>query len=400
MARYLATIYKVGTKMWSKTASIFLVGACLGIAQTFPAPGSSSTLSTGPNTVHPAPVTAQITSADPQNSTPPPAVGSTKCAPGPAWLCISQVMQRLMFNQDGTHRPDAEIAAAAPRAIADLIKDGTMKPENAPATPILTFDDANKFVSGYPSGATETAPTAPAAPPAKTDACPPDQPWLCPAQAGPPRTPAPSAGGAANAPKSGGSSGGTMKAAAPSSKGSAATKGAAAPPAATGARPTHPDTAPYVLGPNDVVQVTVFDEKMVPGTYPIGPDGRISMPLLGTFKAIDMTVTELKDLLTEKLKDQGGILDPIVNVQLLRSNSKQFTLVGGVGRTGPQQLVRDTTILDALSAVGFRDFAKTKKIVLRRANQEFKFNYQEVIKGKNLAQNIFIEDGDLIYVPE
>jgi polysaccharide export outer membrane protein len=155
----------------------------------------------------------------------------------------------------------------------------------------------------------------------------------------------------------------------------------------------------YVLGPLDVVAVTVFDEGHVPGTYPIGPDGWMSMPLIGEFKAIGLTLRQLQDLITEKLS--AFIIDPVVNVQLLRNNSKQYMLVGGVMKEGSYPLQRDTTILEALAAAGCcKDFANPKKIVLRRGTQVFHFNYKDVIHGKHMEQNIKIEDGDMIVVPE
>jgi polysaccharide export outer membrane protein len=154
----------------------------------------------------------------------------------------------------------------------------------------------------------------------------------------------------------------------------------------------------YVLGPNDVVSVTVWGDKNLSGTYAIGPDGRLSMPLIGDFKAIGLTSPGLQDLIVEKLG--SFINEPVVNVQLLRNNSKKYTLIGGVFRGGPVPLLQETTILDALAAAGgFKDFANKKKIVLTRGSKKFPFNYNEVVKGNHREQNITLEDGDIIYVP-
>ncbi len=173
-------------------------------------------------------------------------------------------------------------------------------------------------------------------------------------------------------------------------------------PAATPGKPAALADSPlYVLGPNDVVQVSVFDEPRVTSAYSIGPDGRMSMPLIGNFKAIDMTIPQLQEMLTVKLRDEGGILEPVVNVQLLRNNSKQYTLVGGTARNGPVPLLRETTILDALvGAGGFKEFANRKDIILRRGTVEYHFNYTQVIKGQHMEQNILVEDGDYIIVKE
>lgn len=161
------------------------------------------------------------------------------------------------------------------------------------------------------------------------------------------------------------------------------------------------DTPFYALGVNDVVGVLVIDEKNVSGTYVIGPDGRMSVPMIGNFKAVGLTIPELTELIASKLRDDAGILDPEVNVQILRSNSKQYTLLGGVFRGGPVPLLRETTILDALAAAGgFKDFANPKKIILRRGAKDYPFNYKDVVKGRHREQNITIQDGDLIIVPE
>ena len=104
--------------------------------------------------------------------------------------------------------------------------------------------------------------------------------------------------------------------------------------------------------------------------------------------------------IAKKLED-SYIIDPTVNVQLLRSNSKKYTLIGGVGRTGPVPLTQQTTVLDAIAAAGgFKDFSKPTKIYIMRGTKKFYFNYKQVIKGQHMEQNITLEDGDMIVVPD
>jgi polysaccharide export outer membrane protein len=92
---------------------------------------------------------------------------------------------------------------------------------------------------------------------------------------------------------------------------------------------------------------------------------------------------------------------PEVDVQVLKVNSKRYFVYGGVGRPGEYPLVEETTVMDALSIVsGFKDFANKKKIYVLRGTQKFNFNYNEVSKGKNLEQNIQLQSGDRIFVPE
>jgi polysaccharide export outer membrane protein len=164
-------------------------------------------------------------------------------------------------------------------------------------------------------------------------------------------------------------------------------------------KPASADMPLYVLGANDVIGVTVFGEGNVSGTYSIGPDGRVSMPLIHEFSAIGLTLPQTQAVITEKLGE--FVIDPVVNVQLLRNNSKKYTIIGGVGKPGPYPLLQETTILDALAAAGgFHEFANQKDIVIRRGTKDFHFNYKEALKGKHLDQNITLQDGDIVVVKE
>jgi polysaccharide export outer membrane protein len=79
--------------------------------------------------------------------------------------------------------------------------------------------------------------------------------------------------------------------------------------------------------------------------------------------------------------------------------SRKYFITGEVQRPGDNPLVVPTTVLEAISkAGGFRDFANTKNIVIIRGQQRFKFNYKEVIAGKHLDQNIYLQPGDYIVV--
>jgi polysaccharide biosynthesis/export protein len=168
--------------------------------------------------------------------------------------------------------------------------------------------------------------------------------------------------------------------------------------------PARPEAAPYVIGPLDVLVVKVWGQPNLSGPLDVGVDGNISLPLVNDVKADGLTKEQLKAELTRRLSD--FLNNPEVDVQVVRINSKSYFVYGGVGRPGEVPLVKPTTIMDAMSAVGgFRDFANTKKIRIQRKVpsgeiQEFKFNYKDVSKGKNMEQNIYLQDGDRIFVPE
>jgi len=166
-------------------------------------------------------------------------------------------------------------------------------------------------------------------------------------------------------------------------------------PTAAGA-PVDPKT--YKLGAEDVILVRVWREPELSGLNVIRPDGQITMPLIGDVPAAGLTPLELGAKITEKLSQFINRPEIIVLVQNVRS--KRYYATGEVLRPGAYPLVVPTTVLEALTlAGGFREFANTKGITVLRGAKRFKFNYKDVIKGKNLSQNILIESGDYIIVP-
>lgn len=162
----------------------------------------------------------------------------------------------------------------------------------------------------------------------------------------------------------------------------------------TGA-PVDPKT--YVIGPEDVLFVSVFHEPDLTGAVAVRPDGKITKPLIGDMQAAGLTPERFAAQLKQAFSTY--IRDPDVTVTVAQVNSKRYTVAGEVLRPGPYPLVLPTRVFDALSTVGFRDFANTKHIIIIRGSQRIKFNYNEVLKGKKLDQNIFLEPGDTVYVP-
>lgn len=158
----------------------------------------------------------------------------------------------------------------------------------------------------------------------------------------------------------------------------------------------------YVIGPQDVLDIDVWQEKELTRTVPVRPDGRISLPLLNDVQAAGLTPTQLAELLTTKLKK--FVTDPQVTVIVTEINSQRVYLLGEVSRPGAYPLLPGMTVLEALSSAGgFTIFANLKKIyVLRREDgkqEKLPFNYKEVISGKNTEQNIVLKAGDQIVVP-
>jgi polysaccharide export outer membrane protein len=169
---------------------------------------------------------------------------------------------------------------------------------------------------------------------------------------------------------------------------------------ASGAAAADPGTsAPYVVGPLDVLYIKVWNNAQLTSPYDIRPDGMLSMPLIGEVKADGMTVAQL----TEKLKMRLSefLKDPVIDIQVAKINSKRYFVYGGVAKPGEFPLVGKTTVMDALSMVGdFKDFANRKKIRILRGDQTLYFNYNDVSRGKHMEQNIVLQNGDRIFVPD
>ena len=157
------------------------------------------------------------------------------------------------------------------------------------------------------------------------------------------------------------------------------------------------DPNSYKIGPEDVIEVKVWREQELSGIFVVRPDGRITLPLAGELEASNKTPNELKD---EIVKGYSKFVQrPEVMVGLRQIGSKKYYLVGEVVRPGVYPLIVPTTILEALDGSGgFREFANRKKIWIVRKGKRILFNYQDVIKGKKLEQNIMIENGDHVVV--
>lgn len=159
----------------------------------------------------------------------------------------------------------------------------------------------------------------------------------------------------------------------------------------------------YQLAPGDSLTISVWKEEgLQEQQYLISPDGTIIFPLVGTVLATGKTITELKDQLAAKLSD--FISDPSVTVKLQNNQGNSFFVIGKVNKPGQVFSGRKIDVLQALSlAGGLTIFADSDSIsVIRRVGNEtkvFPFDYDDVIKGEDLQQNIMLEPGDTVTVP-
>jgi polysaccharide export outer membrane protein len=157
----------------------------------------------------------------------------------------------------------------------------------------------------------------------------------------------------------------------------------------------------YVIGPSDVVVVTVLKETALSGTILVRPDGMISMPLLGEVMASGLTPSQLADDIAARLKKY--IQDPNVTVVLNQIHSKKVYLMGEVGKVGPVDITPSMTLLEAISSAGgLTQYANSRKIYILRTegqtHQRIPVRYKQALKGDSTC-NLALKPDDTIVVP-
>lgn len=158
----------------------------------------------------------------------------------------------------------------------------------------------------------------------------------------------------------------------------------------------------YLVQPGDVLQISVWKEPDLTQQTLVRPDGGFSFPLAGDISAVGKTVEDLRVEITSRLSHY--IPDLIVTVSVQEIKGNKVYVIGQVNRPGEFIANPSVDVMQALSlAGGTGPFASLDEIfVLRRSNGEQRrlpFHYNDVIKGRNLEQNIMLQSGDVVVVP-
>jgi polysaccharide export outer membrane protein len=168
------------------------------------------------------------------------------------------------------------------------------------------------------------------------------------------------------------------------------------------AKAAAPANENYVIGLEDVLAINVW--KDVDHSAPqvvVRPDGKITLPLIGDLRADGLTPIQLQEAIAERLKE-FFVSVPTVTVTVSKIESKKVSIVGAVVRPGAYPLGAPMTVLELIArAGGLSEYAKLTKIkvVRKRDGSVLEFNYKDVMKGKNLSQNVTLENGDIVMVP-
>lgn len=163
-------------------------------------------------------------------------------------------------------------------------------------------------------------------------------------------------------------------------------------------------TRDYIIGPEDVLDITVWRNQDLSKTVTVRPDGRISLPLIGDVAAVGKTPVQLTEEISAKLKEFKE--NPSVSIMVNQVNSYAVYLLGEVMRPAKYPLKSKTTLLQGITiAGGFTPVAARNKLVIFRFSEngegltKIKASYDDIVLRDGSLQNIELKPGDTIVVP-
>jgi polysaccharide biosynthesis/export protein len=159
--------------------------------------------------------------------------------------------------------------------------------------------------------------------------------------------------------------------------------------------------AAFQIGPEDILDISVWKNPELSRTVPVRPDGKVSLPLVNDIQAAGLTPATLREQVTTRLSD--FIPAPEVSVVVREVHSRKVAVVGAVKTPGRFELKSPMTVLEAIAlAQGFTDFAARDRIVVLRqigtTTTRLPFNYRKIAEG-DTQENFFVRPGDIVVVP-
>jgi len=167
-----------------------------------------------------------------------------------------------------------------------------------------------------------------------------------------------------------------------------------------------PANEEYLLGPDDVLFVSVWKypdlgtnlEVSNRGGTPIEANGNLFFPIVGNIKVGGLSIPMARKKITEAYSKY--VKDPQVTVTIQKYGSKRYYVIGEVGKPGVYQMEKNTKLLEAMTIAGGITYrANISKAYIIRENAVLPIDFEEVLTGKNLTQNVELVNGDFIYIP-
>ena len=156
----------------------------------------------------------------------------------------------------------------------------------------------------------------------------------------------------------------------------------------------------YRLVVGDKLRIEVYKDPQLSQSLQIRPDGKITLPLVGDIVAAGQTPVALRESIAASLKEY--ITNPVVTVIVVETEPPTFSVMGEVNNPGKMPMKGRVSVIEALAmAGGFKDFANTKEILIRRGTpsgmQTIKFNYKDAVRED--VKPVYLQPGDIVIVP-
>lgn len=175
-------------------------------------------------------------------------------------------------------------------------------------------------------------------------------------------------------------------------------------PLTEGALPTQPaqealtpQEVEYTLGINDVLSISVYGRPEMSRDAQVKKDGKIYLPLTGGIPVNGLTVSEAMERVTNEIA--SFIRRPLVTLEVKEYASRQVLVIGAVGKVGVVPLVRDTTLLDAVTLAGGVRGGSLKEVFLLRKGRISVYDLLAVFEKGDISQNITLQSRDIVFVP-
>ncbi len=155
----------------------------------------------------------------------------------------------------------------------------------------------------------------------------------------------------------------------------------------------------YVIGPDDLLHIMVWDYKELDQVLPVRPDGKISFPLAGEVQASGLTASQLTNHLAELLSK--SVKNPNVSVVIKEIRRFRVFFLGQVSKPGVYPIKPETPLLQALTlAGGLTQAADLPAAYIVRGNARIPVDLRRLIQEADLSQNLRLRTDDTIVVPE
>jgi polysaccharide biosynthesis/export protein len=170
------------------------------------------------------------------------------------------------------------------------------------------------------------------------------------------------------------------------------------------AREADPRRAEYVIGPSDVLKISVWHMPELSGDTRVRPDGTLTLPLVGDIPVSGRTPSTVRTEIEARLKSFVRDDSIQVSVAVSEVNSYQFTVSGFAERQGLFSARQFLTVTEAIALAGGPSrFASPSKVVLIRTTsagtRRIPINLTAIYSGEHPEMNLVVISGDIIHLP-